>query len=185
LQRSAREARIWRRARHPNILQFIGTYKRGSQCYLVSPYMKNGTLARYIKAHPTMDRIKLLRETAAAIAYLHTVMVIHGDIKASNILINEDTSAMICDFGLAKMMGSDTSTGLKGTGSTQWMSPELFNGEPKTPESDVYAFAMTIAEVLTGQPPFPHLSNPAAVVCAVIQENRRPPKEPESSSEGI
>ncbi len=88
-----------------------------------------------------------MRETAAAVSYLHDVHLVHGDIKAGNILISDDGHAMLTDFGLAKMASANTSTAMKGLGTARWQSPELWEGAPKTPESDIYAFAMLIVEV--------------------------------------
>jgi serine/threonine protein kinase len=79
--------------------------------------------------------------------YLHAKGVIHGDIKADNILVSDDLHAQICDFGLAKLFEESTASSLKGAGSLRWKSPEIADGEPKTIESDVYAFGMTIVEV--------------------------------------
>ncbi|KIO26958.1 hypothetical protein M407DRAFT_23783 [Tulasnella calospora MUT 4182] len=64
------------------------------------------------------------------------------------------------------------------------MSPELWDNEPRSFESDVYAFGMTIAEVLTGKVPFPQLSTSMAVMMAVIGRNERPLRDPVSSPEG-
>lgn len=84
---------------------------------------------------------------AEAIEYLHRESVVHGDIKASNVLISKDVKALICDFGLTRMADSRTSTAMKGAGSVRWMAPELWENASKSPETDIYAFGMTIAEV--------------------------------------
>ena len=62
-------------------------------------------------------------------------------------LLSDDFRVQLCDFGLTKLAGSRTSTTLKGTGSVRWQSPELWDLETKTFQSDVYAFGMTIVEV--------------------------------------
>lgn len=94
---------------------------------------------------------KQLRETADAVNYLHTEGVIHGDIKAGNILIGRDGSALLCDFGLTRMTDARTSTCMKGAGSMRWMSPDLWDNASRSFQSDVYAFGMTIAEVRKNQ----------------------------------
>lgn len=91
--------------------------------------------------------IKQLCEGADAINYLHESNVVHGDIKGSNILINDNGHSLLCDFGLTKMTQSKTSTTMRGAGTTRWQSPELWEDIPKSFASDVYAFAMTIVEV--------------------------------------
>ncbi|KAG8990710.1 hypothetical protein FRB94_013165 [Tulasnella sp. JGI-2019a] len=92
---------------------------------------------------------------ASGLAYLHANIVIHGDLKAANILLGDTLQPKICDFGLTKAMRSEyhlTSAALKGAGSWRWMSPELLKESEsavKTTASDVYAFGIMIAEVIT------------------------------------
>ena len=88
-----------------------------------------------------------IRELADAIVYLHLRGIVHGDVKAHNILISDDQHVQLCDFGLTKLANSGTTISLKGAGSVRWQSFELLNNEPKSLKSDVYAFAMTIVEV--------------------------------------
>lgn len=88
-----------------------------------------------------------LCETAEAVYYLHKKGIVHADIKASNILIDDHGHSLLCDFGLTKMTQSRTSTSMRGAGTVRWQSPELWNDAPKSAETDVYAFAMTIVEV--------------------------------------
>lgn len=134
---------------------------------MVSPFIENGTLSEYLYANPKADRPQLVRtvdirrkrddgtqqliqlyETADALAYLHRSGVIHGDVKAMNILVSDQARALLCDFGLTKFATSGTSTALKSAGSPRWQSPELWeSNSSKTYQSDVYAFGMTIAEV--------------------------------------
>ncbi|KIO31725.1 hypothetical protein M407DRAFT_217758 [Tulasnella calospora MUT 4182] len=153
--------------------------------YFVSPFISNGTLVEYIAEHPDINRIRLLCETADAVRYLHKEGVIHGDIKAGNILIDDNGNSLLCDFGLTKTAESRTSTAMRGAGTFRWQSPELWDNAPKSFESDVYAFGMTIAEVLTGEVPFHDLTNDMAVMYAVMLKDERPSKIPAESSSGI
>jgi len=179
------ERDTWRRTKHNYILRLLGTFMHDGCLYFVSPFLKNGSLASYIRKDHLVDRTRLLRETASAIKYLHAMGVVHGDIKADNILISDDIHAQLCDFGLAKFAGTCTMTGLKGAGSLRWQGPELWEEEPaKTVASDVYAFGMTIAEVLTGNLPFSNLKGEGAFMKAVLM-GKRPPTKPECSDQGI
>ncbi|KAG9044855.1 hypothetical protein FS837_007412 [Tulasnella sp. UAMH 9824] len=184
VRRFEREATTWRRLRHPHILKFVGTFKREGHIYFVSPFISNGTLVDYIVAHPDINRIRLLCETADAVQYLHKEEVVHGDLKANNILIDDNGSSLLCDFGLTKTVHSRTSTTMRGAGTLRWQSPELWEDTPKSFESDVYAFGMTIVEVLTGEAPFRNLTNDVAVLRGVML-GERPAKIPTESSSGI
>ncbi|KAG8990605.1 hypothetical protein FRB93_003152 [Tulasnella sp. JGI-2019a] len=86
-------------------------------------------------------------------------------------------SPLLCDFGMTKDPEFYlTSPDMKGKGTMRWMSPELPNDSPKTTSSDMFVFAMTIVEVLTGRPPFPDLITPKTG--HAIAMGRRPPFEP-------
>lgn len=100
----------------------------------------------------TFIYIAQLHETSDAVVYLHRKNIVHGDIKASNLLISDGGHILLCDFGLAKSTYAQTSTALKGAGTFRWQSPELWDNEPRTFASDVYAFSMTIVEVMDHQP---------------------------------
>lgn len=80
--------------------------------------------------------------------YLHKKGIIHGDIKAANVLLSEDLHAQVCDFGLSRSVDTATATLMTGKGSIRWMSPELLdNGGGKTFHSDMWAAGMMIYEV--------------------------------------
>ena len=89
---------------------------------------------------------------AEGLAYLHEIEIIHADVKGANVLVSLDVQAMLGDFGLSKEM-SDISGGTELVGGTyRWMSPERLCGEGRRRsfEDDVYAFGITIFEVLPG-----------------------------------
>jgi len=116
---------------------------------------------------------------ASAVAYLHSLRIIHGDLKAQNILLDTSQSLkpVLCDFGLMKQETHATLADLKGCGSPRWDSPEKLDGDPKTTSSDVYAFGMTIVEILTGKPPFPEIKHLGRIVTSVLA-GKRPPFNP-------
>ncbi|KAG8893143.1 hypothetical protein FRB99_002182, partial [Tulasnella sp. 403] len=124
--RFLREASTWRAMQHPNVLRFLGACKIDGFIYLVSPYMCNGTIMDFIQDHPQRaDRIRLIREIAAGLEYIHSRNVIHGDLKGTNILISDREHALLCDFGLARMEDTNTSTTMRGVGTLRWQAPEL------------------------------------------------------------
>ncbi|KAG8891258.1 hypothetical protein FRB99_003750, partial [Tulasnella sp. 403] len=115
VRRFLREASTWRAMQHPNVLRFLGACKIDGFIYLVSPYMRNGTIMNFIQDHPQRaDRIRLIREIAAGLEYIHSRNVIHGDVKGTNILISDREHALLGDFGLARMEDTNTSTTMRG-----------------------------------------------------------------------
>lgn len=95
-----------------------------------------------------MTEKEQLTEVADALSFLHHKGIVHGDVKAANILVSDDNHALLCDFGLSRSAAVDTSVGLHGQGSVRWMSLELLlDDQGKTFFSDVWAFGMLIAEV--------------------------------------
>ncbi|KIO28309.1 hypothetical protein M407DRAFT_71942, partial [Tulasnella calospora MUT 4182] len=171
--------------KHPRILQFLGIYEIDGATYLVSPFADYGALPEYLKQHPQADRGCLVGEIAEGLTYLHQCGIIHGDVKGNNILVSSDHHARLCDFGLARHVSTRTSTSLRGAGSVPWQSPELLrDGSRRTFQSDVYAFGITIYEVLSGEEPYSHHNALVPIITGVLFEGERPPTEPSSGLDG-
>lgn len=185
IRRFAREGETWQKLIHPNVLPFLGTDSLGEGIYLISPFAQHGTVVDYLKRNPTSDRPKFLRDIAGALDFLHSNTVIHGDIKGRNVLVSPSLDAQVCDFGLARYADVSTSTNMKGTGTVRWSSPEVLCGQQKSYASDVYAFGMTIAEILSGESPFSQYKDNVAVITAVMLRNERPRRMPGTSAGGI
>ncbi|KAJ7107553.1 kinase-like domain-containing protein, partial [Mycena epipterygia] len=98
-----REAIVWRGLRHQFILPLIGIDRQmfPSSFCMVSPWMKNGTVLKYLRDRGHGDVDRLGSETAQGLEYLHAQNIVHGDLRGTNILISDDNSACLSDFGLA------------------------------------------------------------------------------------
>ncbi|KAG8964317.1 hypothetical protein FRC05_003867, partial [Tulasnella sp. 425] len=180
--RLARELKVWATAKHPNILELLGFYLSDNHrcAQLVSAYMANGNVKEYIgRLQPNLaTRLRFVQGITSGISYLHNCnpAICHGDLKPTNVLVNESLDAVLCDFGLARfIMESGVSSGLTTTksvkGATRYMAPELLlEGEARhTLESDVWAWACTTFEVLTGREPFPDAKSEPAVITAIVR----------------
>ncbi|KAG8958882.1 hypothetical protein FRC05_008328, partial [Tulasnella sp. 425] len=163
--RVRREASIWSelsKLRHPYIVPFFG-FKLEARPILVSKWYENGSLGDYVKAHPTLtlvQRLDFLSQTAQALAYLHnhSPPISHGDVKPNNVLLDENITVGLADFGLSHLV-DDTSKMLEtGIGTKGYQAPELVQGLPNTLASDVYAFGSFSLSILSGDAPFYELN---------------------------
>lgn len=161
LQRFAIEAKAAGKIRHPNI---VGIHEFGEwqgQQFFAMDYIDGQSLAEIVKengALPPEDATTLMISIANAVQYLHERQVIHRDLKPSNILIDDDGTPFITDFGLAKILEGDSTQTMSGTiiGTPSYMPPEQASGKKTdpTPENDVYSLGAVFYEMLTGRPPF-------------------------------
>ncbi|KIJ52449.1 hypothetical protein M422DRAFT_26050 [Sphaerobolus stellatus SS14] len=164
-----REYLPWSSVEHPNIntclgftYDFTGMFMSDAKIpALISQWMPAGTLTDYIFVHPDVDRAPFILGLTEAVKYLHTRVnpIIHGDIRAGNILISPDGVAKLTDFGLSRILESERGlTTSSGAGSLCWKAPELFgSGVKVTKATDVWAYAMTILEIATGKAPYSEL----------------------------
>lgn len=159
IRRFEHEIRTIEALNHPNILRVIDHGKQGDTVYLVMEYMAGGTLADLIhrQGRLTPQQIDgLLRQIAAALSYAHEKRIVHRDLKPKNVLLNETGSAVLSDFGIAKVLGESTALTRAGMiiGSPPYMSPEQWRSETVDARADVYALGIMLYEMLTGTPPF-------------------------------
>ena len=150
-----REARLVRKLSHPRIVPVYGfrSGERGSAVTL--RYMRGGDAGRR-RGAPPAEVVRLGREVAEALEYLHGLGVVHRDVKASNVLLDEAGRAHLADFGIAAVAaGDEDGLVLRGGGSRASMSPQQRAGEPAAPADDLYALGALLFELLSGRPPFP------------------------------
>ncbi|KAJ7264461.1 kinase-like domain-containing protein [Mycena haematopus] len=182
-----REALIWQKLRHKYILPLIGIDRETFPSFsMVSPWMKHGNILKYLSQYGRHDVEKMLLQIAEGLGYLHSMEIVHGDLRGTNILVSDDWNVCLAGFGLAGVVGDDASTTFTAhtssanpAGSLRWFAPELilprqFGCERfvRTPATDVYAFACVCLELHTGSPPFAAVSPDAAAMLAVIAGER-------------
>ncbi|KAJ7066561.1 kinase-like domain-containing protein [Mycena amicta] len=161
-QRFCREALLWQRLKHPFVLPFTGINAESFPSFLcmVSPWMRHGTINNHLAQNGNANVELRLFEIAQGLAYLHSQDIIHGDLRGSNILVDDGWHVRLADFGLAVFSDATiaTQTSHRG-GSVRWMSPELHFPQScgletfqRTFASDVYSFALLCIEVLIHLP---------------------------------
>jgi tetratricopeptide (TPR) repeat protein/tRNA A-37 threonylcarbamoyl transferase component Bud32 len=165
IHRFQREIQTLARLHHPYIatIHEAGRTAEG-QYYIAMELVEGRPLDRYVAEVDLSlaDRIRLCRLVCAAVQYAHEHGVVHRDLKPPNILVQEDGTPRILDFGLARLtLGDATQAGMKtrtGTieGTPRYMSPEQLRGEAQTLDHrcDVYALGVLFFELLTGETPF-------------------------------
>uniref|UniRef100_A0A0D9X0P5 non-specific serine/threonine protein kinase n=1 Tax=Leersia perrieri TaxID=77586 RepID=A0A0D9X0P5_9ORYZ len=151
------------RIQHRNIVQLLGYCRRKGELLLVYDYMPNGSLDRCLHVKGTSTtlcwpkRIHIIKGVASALSYLHKdweKVVIHRDVKASNVLLDSEMNGRLGDFGLSRLHdhGADAKT-THVVGTMGYIAPELMHTGKATPLTDVFAFGVFLLEVACGRRP--------------------------------
>ncbi|KAJ0805468.1 putative protein kinase RLK-Pelle-WAK family [Helianthus annuus] len=148
------EVIILSKINHPNIVKLLGCCLETHVPLLVYEYVTNNTLCHHIHTNPMLTlekRLKISEDTAEALSYMHsTLQIIHRDVKPSNILMSDDFTAKVSDFGISTFVPpgkTHLSTFVKGT--VGYVDPEYFRTCKLTEKSDVYSFGVVLVELLT------------------------------------
>jgi serine/threonine protein kinase len=157
-RRFVHEARSAATVRHECLVPILEAGEVEGNPYLAIGYVPGPTLEQRIEANGPLqapDVIRLVAEVGAGLDALHANGIVHRDIKASNILIDDEGRALLTDFGLAKGR-SYTALTAPGQvmGTLDYLAPELIKGAPATPASDIYALGCVVYECVAGHPPF-------------------------------
>jgi serine/threonine-protein kinase len=154
-----REARLLAALRHPNLPRVIDYFVSGPEQFLVMDYVPGddlGSLMEKQGAQPLDRVLNWAQQLGSALSYLHkqTPPVIHRDVKPSNIKLNNESEAMLVDFGIAKTSDSSQATATGAVGYTPgYAPPEQYRSSRTGPHSDQYSLAATLYALLTGQKP--------------------------------
>lgn len=169
------EVNILSKLRHPNVTLMFGVVQFPLYC-IVTEYVPCGSLFdllhRHKRALSVPQLVRMAKEIACALSYLHSKHIVHCDLKSSNILLSETGCVKLCDFGLAINLVNDCSnprsekTGKRlfvdderpiycgCIGTHQWMAPEVMRGEAMTKAADVYSFGVILYEMITRRIPY-------------------------------
>ena len=175
-ERFRREAQAAAGLTHPNICRLFDFGKTDGRPYIVFELLKGGTLEDRMEAGrplPDAETARIAGEVAAALGYAHAQGVVHRDVKAANVLFDDEGTAKLADFGVARITGEPTLTAA-GTviGTAAYISPEQATGDAVGPATDVYSFGVLLYRMLTGRLPF---EAPAALEVAAMHATQEPP----------
>jgi hypothetical protein len=172
LERFRQEAQTVSQLRHPSILAVFDFGEQDGVTYMVSEFLGGGTLEQRLgQPLPLEQAGALLTPIAQALDYAHSRGMIHRDVKPSNILLADDGTPVLTDFGVARIVAGTTrltSTGVA-VGTPEYMAPEQAAGDPATPAVDRYALGIVLYELLTGRTPF-QAETPVAVALAHLHK---------------
>ncbi|UJR23871.1 hypothetical protein I4U23_026843 [Adineta vaga] len=179
-----REANIMRSLKHPNLVQLLGvTQKSDTIFYLITEFMEKGSLLHYLTTRgrsviSQRDLIGFSIDICAGLVYLEENHIVHRDISASNVLIANDNTAKISDFGLAKFLDiTEKENGHsiiteKIKCRTKWTAPEALESKRYTHKSDMWSYGILLWEIFSyGRCPYPRL--PADEVLINLKEGYR------------
>ncbi|CAE6414047.1 unnamed protein product [Rhizoctonia solani] len=186
-KKSLKEIRVWSFLDHENVLPLLGLCVVNNELGMVSELMPNGNIHDYIRNNPDADRYQLAIHICTGLVYLHEhpKHVVHGDLKALNVVVDANGIPKLTDFGLAQMIRAEDSTERSSSscagGTSRWMAPELIGSDsPNTScgkpnfASDVHALGMTIYEIFSGTLPYFGLKREPQVILAIM--NRELPE---------
>jgi serine/threonine protein kinase len=173
LERFRREARAVAQLSHPHIVGVIDAGEDENRPYIVFEYVEGETLKERIRRLgrlPIPEAVAYAIEIARALGAAHARHIVHRDVKPQNVLIDEEGSAKVTDFGIARTMDEEglTADG-RVLGTTDYVSPEQALGQPVTGQSDLYSLGIVLYEMLTGEVPF-RGENQVAVAMKHVRE---------------
>ena len=173
LERFRREARAVAPISHPHIVTVIDAGEDEGRPYIVFEYVEGETLKARIRRTgglPVTEAVAYAIEIARALGCAHANHVVHRDVKPQNVLIDEEGSAKVTDFGIARTLDEDglTADG-RVLGTTDYVSPEQALGHDVTGQSDIYSLGIVLWEMLTGEVPY-RGENQVAVAMKHVRE---------------
>jgi eukaryotic-like serine/threonine-protein kinase len=198
-QRFLREAQAVSALNHPNIVTLHDVGESGELSYLVMEHVRGRTLDQVIPREGLrlVDTLRIALQIADGLRNAHAAGILHRDLKPANVMVTEDGTAKLLDFGLAKLVqqeeppragspegstqsvlspaAQDTAAGAI-VGTVAYMSPEQAQGKALDARSDIFSFGAVLYEMVTGRRAFQGDSGPAILV-AVIGTEPRPPRE--------
>ncbi|KAH8315999.1 hypothetical protein KR074_004636, partial [Drosophila pseudoananassae] len=169
------------RLKHENVIRVYGTTKDGDDNYLLMEYMEGGSLHDFLhgqnqRQFSMEEAIHIARQCAKALAYMHSMAVLHRDIKPQNLVMSNNFNVLkICDFGMATDLATYLS---RMRGSPAYMAPEVYQEKQYTETCDVFSFGIVLWEIMARKLPYSHLPNPSCfAVLDAVKAGIRPPIE--------
>jgi serine/threonine protein kinase len=182
VDRTLREGRVAARLRHPHAVTVHDVVEHGGKPCLVMEYLPSRTLAELIDERGPLPEALVAGvgwQVASALTAAHAVGIVHRDVSTFNILLADDGTAKIADFGIARAIGEGTVTDARAlVGTPAFLAPEVAAGDDAVFASDVYSLGATLYAALEGHPPVGTTDNPYALLRRVSEAEVAPLRFP-------
>jgi serine/threonine protein kinase len=180
-ERAMREGRIAARLQHPNAVAVYDVVEDDGQPVLIMEYVPSKSLSAVLDQRGPLAPQEVARigaQVATALTAAHQAGIVHRDIKPGNVLLADDGTVKITDFGISRATGdvTVTATGML-AGTPAYLAPEVAKGENPGPPSDVFSLASTVYAAVEGHPPFGTGDNTLALLHAVAACRTIPPRQ--------
>ncbi|TYH17475.1 hypothetical protein ES288_A05G194600v1 [Gossypium darwinii] len=170
------EVNIMRKIQHKNVVQFFGACTTPPNLCIVTEFMSGGSIYDLLHKQKSGFKLPLLLKLAIDVSegmsYLHQNGIMHRDLKAANLLMDENGVVKIADFGVARVQAQPGVMTAE-TGTYRWMAPEVIEHKPYDHKADVFSFGVVLWEMLTGKLPYENLT-PLQAAVGVVQKDLRP-----------
>ncbi|KAL4335020.1 hypothetical protein GQ457_07G027380 [Hibiscus cannabinus] len=170
------EVNIMRKIRHKNVVQFIGACTSPPTLCIVTEFMSGGNIYDLLHKQKSGFKLPFLLKVAIDVSkgmsYLHQNSIMHRDLKAANLLMDENGVVKVADFGVARVQAQPGVMTAE-TGTYRWMAPEVIEHKPYDHKADVFSFGVVLWELLTGKLPYENLT-PLQAAVGVVQKGLRP-----------
>ncbi|KAJ7966923.1 putative Protein kinase [Quillaja saponaria] len=172
----AQEVHILSKVQHKNVVKFIGACTQPPSLFIVTEYMSGGSMYDLLHKEKVVltlpSLLKVAIDVSKGMNYLHLNDIIHRDLKAANLLVDENGVVKVADFGVARVQDQSGIMTAE-TGTYRWMAPEVIEHKPYDHKADVFSFGIVLWELLTAKLPYENLS-PLQAAVGVVQKGLRP-----------
>ncbi len=181
-----REARAMAKLAHPNVVPVFDIGVEEGRLFVAMELVQGGTLRTWLAAgpHPWREVLARFRQAGDGLAAAHQVGLVHRDFKPDNVLVRQNGTVLVTDFGLARQtragdallassQGAGAASETDKVGTPVYMAPEQLRGEPVDLRADVYAFSVALWEALLGERPFA-LASPSELLARIAQGPTEP-----------
>lgn len=175
---SLQEAKILKAVAHPNVISYVDSFMDNGNLCIVMEYAAGGDLWTQIteaEGHhfPEHQIIQWVREMAAALEYIHSIHILHRDIKSQNMFLDAQGHVKLGDFGIAKILSNTDDFAQTIVGSPFYLSPEICHGTQYDAKTDIWSLGCVIYELCTLSPAFSG-NNMGAIVMKILRQKQDP-----------